>query len=262
MPSATISVTVSDALGSTATGTTTVTAGGLTTINVGETAILTTLDNGNGNLLAAQPIVLTQDGTPQTLSFYVNPVGGQLRLGIYSGNVPAILQAQTAAFTPVLGWNTQPVLTQPLLPAGNYWLAYLPASNTLGFRKADTGGTSYFKSPVTFGALPASFPSGPSTTTSHWSFYVTFAVTPPPPNVPIGIGLSSVSVPKPPNANTVVGAVNVTDSDGGVYPGQLVLGGTDAAKFSLTNGGRLPCSLVVGSTDIPVGNYSINLTAN
>jgi hypothetical protein len=94
-------------------------------------------------------------------------------LGIYSdnGGNPGTLLAATAAFTPVAGWNTQNVQTPNLLPAGTYWLAYLPQSNTMHYRIGSTGsarGASY-----AFGAMPASYPNSPLTDTVHWSLYAT-----------------------------------------------------------------------------------------
>lgn len=80
--------------------------------------------------------------------------------------------------------------------------------------------------------------------------------------VPIGEGLSNLTVGDPPNANSVVGSVSVTTSDGRPYPRQIILGGVDAASFVLSNGGFLPCNLVVGSVDVAAGTYSITLTAN
>jgi hypothetical protein len=353
-----VAVTATNTAGqiASATGTITITAAPAT-INVGETTVLTGADSGNGNLLVAQPITLTQPAALQSLSFYVATVGGQLRLGLYSGATPTTLVAQTAGFTPVAGWNTQPVASSQLV-SGQYWLAYFPQSNTLAFRKTDTVGTSYFKN-VTFAAMPATFPTSPLTTTSHWSFYGTFSVAPPdttPPSVPtgmtatevpgveidvgwtastdnvgvtgynvlrngtkigtsatiayvdtgpltagvgytytasafdaagntsmpsafgaivfptrsisppaiipIGEGLSNVNVGNPPNANIVVGAISVTTADGRPYPGQIILGGADASKFVISNGGLLPCNLVVGSSDIAAGTYNITLTAN
>jgi hypothetical protein len=190
-----VAVTVTDSFGLSASASATVTiAAGTTSINVGETTVLSETDNGNGNLLVAQPITLTQQGTLQSLSFYVATVGGQLRLGLYSGaSTPNALVAQGAAFTPVAGWNMQSV-TSSSLPPGQYWLAYLPSSNTLGFRKAETGGTSYFKS-QNFGAMPVTFPASPNTTTSHWSFYATFIVTQDttPPSIPTNLTATNVS---------------------------------------------------------------------
>jgi chitodextrinase len=327
-----------------------VTSGTGILVQVGQTTLGPTADNGNASLLLAQPISLTQAASLQSLSFYVRVVGGQLRLGLYSGTTsPTSLVSQSNAFTAVLGWNTA-VATSASLAAGKYWLAYLPQSNTLGFWVLNQGGPSYYHTQA-FGALPATFPSGPSSVAALWSFYGTFSTGPdttPPTvptglaahatgtttdtltwttstdnvgvtgykvfrggvqvgsvatttfndtgltnnaaytyavsafdaagnnsgqsaalnytqvwsNAPIGIGISSVSVGAPPNANKVVGVVSVTTANGQPYPGTLILGGTDAAKFALTNGGLLPCNLVVGPTDIPLGTYSINLTAN
>ena len=83
------------------------------------------------------------------------------------------MKASTASFAPVAGWNTQVVTTPVSLPAGTYWLSYLPSSNALGFRKADDASSSGRYYAMSFGALPANFATSPSTTTSHWSFYAT-----------------------------------------------------------------------------------------
>jgi hypothetical protein len=352
-----VAVTATNTSGQSTSAAGTITVTAPTTINVGQTAILTGADNGNGNLLVAQPITLTQPASLQSLSFYVATVGGQLRLGLYSGTTPTTLVAQTAAFTPVAGWNTQPV-TSAQLPVGQYWLAYFPQSNTLAFRKGSITSLSYYKT-LTFAAMPAAFPASPSSTAVQWSFYGTFALPAPdttapsvptnvtatevpgvqitvgwtastdnvavtgynvirngakigtsatttyadtgpltagvgytytvsafdaagntsmpasfsstvfptrnispPAIIPIGEGLSNVNVGNPPNANTVVGAISVTTADGRAYPGQIILGGADASKFVISNGGLLPCNLVVGPSDIAAGTYNITLTAN
>ena len=140
---------------------------------IGETDIVGIDDYGNANLLIAQQADLGQSGTIQSLSFYVTSTSGQLRLGIYAdaGGRPGILLAQTAAFTPVIGWNTRNVITPVFMPAGSYWLAYLPQSNSLHYRVELTGtarGYSY-----SFGALPNSFSSSPMSADVHWSFYAT-----------------------------------------------------------------------------------------
>src|SRR5262245_57634041 len=95
-----------------------------TVITIGQTGVMASDDSGNGNLLVAQQVTLAQDATIQSLSFYVTQASGQLRLGIYdnAGGKPSALKAQTAGFTPTVGWNTQNVLTPVLLPAGTYWL--------------------------------------------------------------------------------------------------------------------------------------------
>jgi hypothetical protein len=107
------------------------------TIRMGETSVFGGNDNGNGNLLLVQDATLSQAATIQSLSFYVNAAGGNLRLGIYDatgpGGGPGALKAQTNAFSPVVGWNTAAVISPVALPPANYWLAYLPSSSSLNF---------------------------------------------------------------------------------------------------------------------------------
>jgi len=104
-------------------------------VTIGETAVLSAGDNGNGNLLSAQRAKLAQAATIQSLSFYVTAASGKLILGIYDATGPnggpGALKAQTNSFTPVTGWNTANVITPVSLTAGAYWLAYLPSSNAL-----------------------------------------------------------------------------------------------------------------------------------
>jgi hypothetical protein len=147
------------------------------TITIGETNILPLDDNGNGNLLLAQNASLSQTATIQSLSFYVTVAGGNLRLGIYDASGPSggpgAKRAETASFTPVVGWNTANVITPVSLSAGTYWLAYLPSSNTLAFKKDTTAGVSGKYCSYTYGVMPATFSTAPASTTSHWSLYAT-----------------------------------------------------------------------------------------
>ena len=142
-------------------------------ITIGETAILSADDLGNGNLLMAQQVVLSQSATIQSLSFYVSSVSGQLRLGIYddAGGKPGTLRAQTIAFTPVVGWNTQNVQAPVLLAVGTYWLVYLPQSNNLHFRIALTGSAQEYS--YSFGTMPNTYLMPTWSDSVHWSFYAT-----------------------------------------------------------------------------------------
>ena len=109
--------------------------------------------------------MLSQTATIQSLSFYVTTAGGNLRLGIYDSNGsggPGALKASTASFTPAAGWNTQVVSTPVALPAGTYWLSYLPSSDALGFRKAQNASSSGRYYSMAYGPLPANFSSTPS----------------------------------------------------------------------------------------------------
>ncbi|MCC6298851.1 MAG: hypothetical protein IT314_06110 [Anaerolineales bacterium] len=146
------------------------------TITIGETSVLNTSYSGNGNRLLAQQVTLSQSATIQSLSYYVATTGGQLRLGIYdnNGSIPGTLMAQTAAFTPVTGWNTQPVLTSTVLPAGTYWLAFLPQNNSLAGKVVGSGTGRYYS--YAFAALPANFSASPSTAAFRFSLYATLSV--------------------------------------------------------------------------------------
>lgn len=155
------------------------------TLDIGEQNILAADDNENGDLLVAQSAVLDQAATILSLSFYVTNPAGTLRLGIYSdvSGTPGEKLAETEEITPTVGWNTAAVMAQVLLPAGTYWLAYLPSDNDLGFRKADDTTSSGRYYSFAYGPLPATFSTSPGSTGSHWSFYATLdtsAVLPPP----------------------------------------------------------------------------------
>ena len=107
-------------------------------------AVWSGADTDNGNLLLAQIAKLSQAATVQSLSFYVTAASGNLIFGIYDASGPnggpGALKASTTSFAPKTGWNTAKVVTPVSLPAGSYWLAYLPSSNDLGFLKINVTG--------------------------------------------------------------------------------------------------------------------------
>jgi len=144
-------------------------------MTIGETSILPIADGGNGNLLVAQQASLTQSRTVQSLSFYVTAASGKLRLAIYDATGPAggpgQKRAETAELTPVAGWNTAPVVTSVVLPAGTYWLAYFSSTNALQFRMARNGNARWYAR--TYGPLPTAFSTAPLSGSYHWSFYAT-----------------------------------------------------------------------------------------
>ena len=119
-----------------------------------------------------QDATLSQTATITSLSFYVDLADGNLRLGIYDatgpGGGPGALMAQTASFTPVVGWNTQNVITPVSLPAGKYWLAYFPSSPSLQFA-ANFGIGPFVAAWLWFGPMPATFPTNTFAGTEHES---------------------------------------------------------------------------------------------
>ena len=148
-------------------------------ITIGETTVFGSTDSDNGDLLLVQDAALSQTATIQSLSFYVLTAAGNLRLGIYDatgpGGGPGALKAQTNSFAPVVGWNTENVITPVSLTPGTYWLAYFPSSSSLSFATNFSIG-SYRFVPLAFGSMPATFPANSSGGTTHWSLYATLTL--------------------------------------------------------------------------------------
>ena len=150
-------------------------------VNNGVTTVLSTTDSQNANVLSVQMIQLKTVQTLQSLSFYVTTTGGNLILGVYDATGPkggpGALKASTASFTPKTGWNTAKVVTPVSLAAGNYWMAFLPSSNALGF--ATYRGLDYCRYySYTFGALPKTFSASPvDCSPTAWSFYATLTTS-------------------------------------------------------------------------------------
>jgi hypothetical protein len=224
------------------------------TITIGETTVLSAADSGNANLLATQNATLSQPATIESLSFYVTQASGNLILGIYDASGPnggpGALKAQTNSFTPVVGWNTANVITPVSLPAGTYWLAYLPSSNSLAFMKGQTSGVSIRYYPYAFGAMPATFSTSPGSDPSHWSFYATLNPAPTISSVSLSKRTFTAGAP----SGTVVGAISVTMSSGS-FTGSLSLSGANASSFKIV-GSNLETNGV-----LPAGSYSINIVA-
>src|SRR5262249_12313609 len=124
----------------------------------------------------------SEAATLQSLRFNVTTAAGQLRMGVYDatgpGGNPGAKKAETAAVTPVVGWNTANVTQQVALQPGKYWIAFLPSSNSLRTRHAGDG-TFARLTGVTFGTLPTTFSTSdggaPITGADHWSFYAILA---------------------------------------------------------------------------------------
>jgi len=142
--------------------------------------VLTGADSGNANILSAQSATLAKAATIQSLSFYVTAASGQLALGIYDASGlnggPGALKA-AAYLTPTTGWNTAKVAAPVLLPAGAYWLAFVPSTNALSFRKTSAAGNCKYYG-FKYNALPSKFSTSPaSCTPTTWSFYATATVS-------------------------------------------------------------------------------------
>ena len=142
-------------------------------INIGETTVLSTADNGNGNLLVAQQATLPVTSVLQSMSFYVTNAAGKLRLGVYDaggpGGGPGNKVAETGEITPAVGWNEANVIAPVYLPRGTYWLAYLASDNNLAFVKTLSGQANYYT--YSYGPMPERFSSSSESEVVHWSLF-------------------------------------------------------------------------------------------
>ena len=189
---------------------------------MGQTSVLSGSDGGNGGYLIAQNATLTNAGTLQSESFYVNTAGGNLTLSVYdatgANGGPGKLIASSAVFTPVTGWNTVP-LPQVALSPGNYWLAYLPTSNALGFPATFGAGTYYAAAGQT--SVPSPFPlSAAFKGSTNWSLYAT--LTP---------GGTPTATPTPTPTPTPAPTPTPTPTPGITPPPQAVAAGFTSLNF-------------------------------
>jgi hypothetical protein len=236
-----------------------------TPITFGETAILATDDGGNGNLLVSQNVSLAQSCQLQSLSFYVATAAGNLRLGVYDATGPSggpgALVAQTASFAPTTGWNTQPTTAQSALTSGTYWLAYLPSSSSLRFRKATAAGTSVKYQSFTFGLMPATFPSGPFPDPKHVSLYATCLGGPPSP-LTVSFNPPSPSIACEAAPGSVVSSLVPSGGNGNPITYSPLSG--DTADFRLSSTSP-PANVIVGPSGITPANCgttsSVDVTA-
>lgn len=148
-------------------------------ITIGETSVLGDTDPNNGDVLVADRVVLDQAATLQGLSVHVKRVespAGFLTLAVFgsarSGTEPGDLIAATDPVPAVLGWNSAPVTSPVLLPAGTYWLVVTFSLDTIVPAYSASSGTEYWAD-WTYGTLPATYPSDSYTATGHYSLYAT-----------------------------------------------------------------------------------------
>ena len=236
---------------------------------LGDTVIESLTDTGDANYIISQPATLGQAGTIQSISIYTPTVAGHLRLGIYDATGPSggpgAKKAETNGFTPTVGWNTQNVITPVALPAGNYWLAFLPDNNSLQISSHFVSTIDYY--PFTYGTMPATFSTTPST--GGWS-YSLYATVSGPPNVLgassslfwnntnnyFGIGTASPAAPLHVN-NTSGGSNEVLDAR---FSAPMNSGNNAAIDIYASGGNvsqtRLQYTYLDGSVSSPGTKYS------
>lgn len=152
--------------------------GGVPQIKIGYNVIGSSDDTNSANNMIAQQATTSQTTTIATISFYIATAAGNLRLGLYdatgSGGKPGALLASTTEITPVVGWNTVPVIKQITLPAGTYWLAWLESNNGMHQKRDGGTGSITFYYSYAYGLMPNTFDTSSLTTANaSWSLYAT-----------------------------------------------------------------------------------------
>ena len=225
-------------------------------------------DSANGNLLSAQIAKLSEAATVQSLSLYVTAASGNLIFGIYDASGPrggpGALKASTASFATKTGWNMAKVVTPVSLPAGSYWLAYLPSSNALSFLGTHvTGNCAYYS--YKFGSLPSKFSTSPvSCNPTTWSFYATLTLASTSPSAVNGACGSSngESLASTPAANLCTTGTASTVSGSGPWSWSCAgsNGGTTATCSATKVASAQPVNGACGSSN--GGTVSTKPTAN
>jgi hypothetical protein len=147
---------------------------------VGNNTIQTSSDNDKAGTAEAFLYTASAGGTATTLNLYVDSGSSATKVvvGIYSHNAstnaPASLLAQGTISAPTTGWNAVPLSSAVTIANGTkYWIAILSpsGSGTIKFRDKSSGGRSQVSSQATLTALPGTWSSGKSFTSSAMSAY-------------------------------------------------------------------------------------------
>ena len=178
---------------------------GTSSIDFGRTLTAGVNDSSDAGYLNGSPATLATSGTLASLSAYVGvaAAGSHVRIGLYadSGGTPGALLAQSADAVAIGGWNTLPILSGPLLPAGSYWILAQTDNQATVFRYA-TG----LPAPNAVGWSAFAYGPFPATITSTFyqqsgqafSMYGSVYTSTPPTPTPTGKWrLSTASIPSP-----------------------------------------------------------------
>jgi hypothetical protein len=151
--------------------------------NYGDTTIEATADSANNAYLITLNKITVPTSVIQGWWVYCGATGnaGNIRFGLYidnagaPGNLLGSSDSGSKAIQTAVGWHFYPY-TPPLSVAANtYHIAAIPDTNQPNgfYENKASGGTSYYKSGQTYGALPNPFPSSPSSATKTYSSFIT-----------------------------------------------------------------------------------------
>ena len=132
-----------------------------------------------GNSYAAKQITLPRAALLTSLSIFVNTLGGNLTLGLYTnGNAtkPAQLMATTASTAMGANLNTLNVITPIYLPAGGYWIAFQTDSNTAIINAATAASGIGYNYALAYGAFDQVYNAAPTASTTFMQAFATFTM--------------------------------------------------------------------------------------
>jgi hypothetical protein len=131
----------------------------------------------SANFLLGQQIEVTDDVLLTDVGLIVDGNAGgsaMANIGIYAddGGQPGTLVAETGLFDLGLGYQQIPVLSQTVLPAGDYW--YMAVyDNTVSISQGDTfSELTYYRSHDPNNPLPSDLTSLTSYTGKHFNYYL------------------------------------------------------------------------------------------
>ena len=238
-------------------GTASLTVGAPGPVIIGQTNVLAGQGSGDANQLQGIKATLGQSATIQSLSINFKAVAGNSILSIYtdSSNRPGALVAQTAAFTPVVGWNTRNVTSPVLLNPGSYWLIWQTNNASMGIAYGN-GGTSIANG-YNYGPPPAVFPSGGGSNFDE-SIYATLSAGPP--NPAPTVAMAAAANPSPATGATVnLSALGADDGGEGNLTYTWATVGTPPAAVAFNVNGTNAAKNAI-ATFSSAGNYSFQVT--
>jgi hypothetical protein len=117
------------------------------------------------NKIFCEQCTLSVSAALQSISIYIaTTYTTDMRMAVYadSSGSPGALKAETAEWSVVsTGWNTRLTTTNPILPAGTYWLAWKYKTDSIVMlKRTDTGSTKKRNLTYSSGSFPDPAGSG------------------------------------------------------------------------------------------------------
>ncbi|HEY5038296.1 MAG TPA: hypothetical protein VIJ93_04410, partial [bacterium] len=130
--------------------------------------------SGGNNYFHSSKFTLATSKKIVGLHCYTFAAGGTFQMAIYNDNAgtPNTLLTSSSPQTAISGWNNVSIPGTGSLAAGTYWIATICNSVDFGYNTSGPAGSGYFIFSGTVGYPFPNPPSGGSSTTNIFSFYV------------------------------------------------------------------------------------------